>query len=86
MPTNISTNSEPDMEKKGTFDSPATAFASIVLPVPGGPTSRMPFGIDAPISRYFDGLWRYSTISDRFSLASSSPATSENRIPSEDFT
>ena len=58
MPTNISTNSEPDIEKNGTFDSPATAFASMVLPVPGGPTSRMPFGIDAPISSYLLGSWR----------------------------
>ena len=58
MPTNISTNSEPDIEKNGTFASPATAFASIVLPVPGGPTSRTPFGIDAPMEVYFCGLWR----------------------------
>ena len=34
----------------------ATAFASIVLPVPGGPTRRTPFGIDAPTSVYFFGL------------------------------
>ena len=27
MPTNISTNSEPEMEKNGTLDSPATALA-----------------------------------------------------------
>ena len=33
-PTNISTNSEPDIEKKGTPASPATAFASNVFPVP----------------------------------------------------
>ena len=45
-----------DIEKNGTFDSPATAFASIVLPVPGGPTRRTPFGIDAPTSVYFFGL------------------------------
>ena len=37
--TNISTNSEPDIEKKGTPASPATAFASNVFPVPGGPTT-----------------------------------------------
>ena len=86
MPTNISTNSEPDMEKKGTLASPATALASMVLPVPGGPTSRMPLGMVAPISRYLLGSWRYSTISLRLSLASSSPATSENLMPSEDFT
>ena len=36
-PTNISTKSEPEMEKKGTPASPATARASRVLPVPGGP-------------------------------------------------
>ncbi len=34
-PTNISTNSEPEMLKKGTPASPATALASSVLPVPG---------------------------------------------------
>ena len=55
MPTNISTNSDPDIEKNGTLDSPATAFASIVFPVPGGPTSNMPLGIVAPISLYFPG-------------------------------
>ena len=58
MPTNISTNSEPEMEKKGTLDSPATALASMVLPVPGGPTSRMPLGMEAPISSYCLGSWR----------------------------
>ena len=47
-PTNISTNSEPEIEKNGTPASPATARASSVLPVPGGPTSRMPFGMRAP--------------------------------------
>jgi hypothetical protein len=36
-PTNISTKSDPEMEKKGTPASPATALASSVLPVPGGP-------------------------------------------------
>src|SRR5699024_4164968 len=58
MPTNISTNSEPDIEKKGTPASPATALASMVLPVPGGPTSKTPLGIEAPTSVYFLGLWR----------------------------
>ena len=47
-PTNISMNSEPEREKKGTPASPATAFASSVLPVPGGPTSKIPLGILAP--------------------------------------
>ena len=43
-PTNISTNSEPEIEKNGTCASPATALASSVLPVPGGPTSSAPRG------------------------------------------
>ena len=47
-PTNISTNSEPEIEKNGTFASPATALASNVLPVPGGPTSSTPFGMRPP--------------------------------------
>ncbi len=34
-PTNISTNSEPEMEKNGVPASPAMALASSVLPVPG---------------------------------------------------
>ena len=55
-PTNISTKSEPLREKNGTFASPATAFASKVLPVPGGPTNSAPFGSLAPISIYLPGL------------------------------
>ena len=47
-PTNISTKSEPDIEKKGTFASPAIARASNVLPVPGGPTNKAPVGILPP--------------------------------------
>ena len=34
----------PDMEKKGTLDSPAVALANNVLPVPGGPHSKAPCG------------------------------------------
>ena len=47
-PTNISTKSEPDIEKKGTLASPAIARASNVLPVPGGPINKAPFGIFPP--------------------------------------
>ena len=35
-------NTHPPIEKKGTPASPAIAFASSVLPVPGGPTSSAP--------------------------------------------
>ena len=86
MPTNISTNSDPEMEKKGTFASPATARASKVLPVPGGPTSNAPLGMLAPICWYFPGLCRKSTISCSASFASSSPATSANFTPPSAFT
>ncbi len=75
-PTNISTKSEPEIEKNGTPASPATAFASRVLPVPGGPSSRTPLGILAPISVYFLGFLRKSTISASSSFSSSAPATS----------
>jgi len=51
-PTNNSTNSEPEIIKKGTSASPATALDKRVLPVPGGPTSKTPLGILAPISVY----------------------------------
>lgn len=44
----IATNSEPVIEKNGTPASPATARASSVLPVPGGPTRRIPLGMRAP--------------------------------------
>ena len=47
-PTNISTKSEPEIVKKGTPASPATALASNVFPVPGGPISKAPFGILPP--------------------------------------
>ena len=75
-PTNISTKSEPEIVKNGTFASPAMARASRVLPVPGGPTSRQPFGIRPPSRWNFCGSLRNSTISSSSCFASSIPATS----------
>jgi len=77
-PTNISTKSEPEIEKKGTLASPAIARASKVLPVPGGPTSSTPLGIRPPNFWNFCGSFRNSMISWSSSLASSVPATSLN--------
>ena len=74
-PTNISTKSEPEIVKKGTPASPAVAFASNVLPVPGGPSNKTPFGIRAPKLIYFLGSFKKSTISSNSSFSSSSPAT-----------
>ena len=79
-PTNISTKSEPEIEKNGTPASPATAFASIVLPVPGGPTSNAPLGIFAPSFVNFYGVLRKSTNSCTSSLAYSIPATCLNLV------
>ena len=75
-PTNISTKSLPDIEKNGTFASPATALASKVLPVPGGPTNNTPFGILPPKSVYFLGSFKKDTISSTSCLAPAKPATS----------
>mmetsp|Transcript_6522 Transcript_6522/g.12386 ORF Transcript_6522/g.12386 Transcript_6522/m.12386 type:complete len:274 (+) Transcript_6522:1070-1891(+) len=80
-PTNISTNSEPEMEKKGTPASPAIAFASSVLPVPGGPTKSTPLGILAPTAVNFSGFLRNSTTSMKSFFASWTPATSSNVTP-----
>ena len=79
-PTNISTKSDPESEKKGTLASPATAFAKRVLPVPGGPTSNAPLGIFPPNEVYLSGFFKNSTISCTSSLAPSSPATSLKEV------
>ena len=75
-PTNISTKSEPEIEKNGTLASPAIARASNVLPVPGGPTIKIPRGIVAPSLVNLSGSRRNSTTSTTSSFASSQPATS----------
>ncbi|MNC34078.1 hypothetical protein D3C75_824950 [compost metagenome] len=69
------------MEKNGTPASPATALATKVLPVPGGPTSRMPLGIRAPRRLYLGWSLRKETISSSSALASSMPATSSKVTP-----
>ena len=79
-PTNISTKSEPEILKNGTFASPAMAFASSVLPVPGGPTINTPRGIIAPKRLNFVGSFKKSTTSTTSCFASSAPATSAKVI------
>ena len=75
-PTNISINSDPAIEKKGTLLSPATARASIVFPVPGLPINKTPLGILAPMAKNFFGFFKKSTTSINSCFASFSPATS----------
>ncbi len=62
-PTNISTKSDPEIEKNGTLASPAIARASRVFPVPGGPTNSTPFGMRPPSFWNFWGSLRNSMIS-----------------------
>ena len=69
------------LDKNGTFASPAHALASKVLPVPGGPTKRTPFGSLAPILTYLSGLCKKSTTSLMDSMASSTPCTSWKVTP-----
>ena len=83
-PTIASTNSDAAIEKNGTSASPATARASSVLPVPGGPESSTPCGIRPPSFRYFSGWRRKSTTSVSSAFASSIPATSANVTRSPD--
>ena len=78
-PANISTNDDADWAKNFASASCAAALASSVLPVPGGPCSRMPFGTLAPSLRKRFGSRRNSTTSRSSSLASSAPATSCQR-------
>ena len=76
-PTNISTKSDPDIWKNGRPASPATARASRVFPVPGGPDEQDALRQARPPSREnFAGSLRNSMISWSSSLASSAPATS----------
>src|SRR5262249_35406929 len=71
-----STNSEADIEKNGAAASPATARASSVLPVPGGPLSNTPRGMRPPRRPYFFGSRRKPATSESSCFASSMPATS----------
>jgi hypothetical protein len=67
-------------EKNTTPASPATARASSVLPVPGGPTMSTPRGTTAPTRLYRSGIFRKSTTSLISDLAPSYPATSANVV------
>ena len=78
IPTKSSMNSEALTEKNGTPASPATARASSVLPVPGGPSRSTPLGTRPPRRRKASGAFKKSTISCRSRLAPFSPATSSN--------
>src|SRR6476646_866586 len=75
-PANISTNEDADCEKNCAPDSCATALASSVLPVPGGPCRSTPSGTFAPSRLKRFSSRRNSTTSCSSYLASSTPAMS----------
>ncbi len=76
-PNHLLSISDPLTEMKLAFDSVATAFVSNVLPVPGGPNSRIPLDGCIPMRLNEDMLDNgHSTTSLRFSLSSSSPPIS----------
>uniref|UniRef100_A0A0K2U9E5 Uncharacterized protein n=1 Tax=Lepeophtheirus salmonis TaxID=72036 RepID=A0A0K2U9E5_LEPSM len=83
-PTNISKNSEPETDIKGTLASPAVALAIKVFPVPGGPFRIAPFGILAPSSKYCCGFFKKLTNSIISIFASSQPATSLKATPTSE--
>ena len=72
-PTNISTKSEPEIVKNGTFASPATARASNVLPVQGGQPSKYLLVFSA--NNKFCRSLKKSTNSLTSSFASSPPTS-----------
>mmetsp|Transcript_11168 Transcript_11168/g.15726 ORF Transcript_11168/g.15726 Transcript_11168/m.15726 type:complete len:223 (-) Transcript_11168:583-1251(-) len=80
-PTNISTNSDPEIDIKGTPASPATAFAKRVFPVPGGPSKITPLGIRQPFLSYASGCLRKSTTSSNSIFAPPHPSTSSKEMP-----
>mmetsp|Transcript_27818 Transcript_27818/g.86203 ORF Transcript_27818/g.86203 Transcript_27818/m.86203 type:complete len:237 (-) Transcript_27818:470-1180(-) len=80
-PPKISMKSAPLHVRNGRFASPATALAMSVLPVPGWPVSRQPFGRRPPRRVNFFGSARKSTYCLRSSLASGTPMTSSNLVP-----
>src|SRR5205809_567804 len=75
-PCHLEVKLDADIEKKVDFDSVATALASIVLPVPGGPNRSIPLaGSRRPMKR--SGRRNgYTTASLRAFLAVSNPVTS----------
>ena len=81
-PTNISTKLEPEAAKKSTPAWAATARASIVLPVPGGPWRRTPRGAWAPRAAKRSGSRSQAATSISSSLAASTPCTSSQRTGS----
>ena len=81
MPTNSSTNSEPLIEKNGTFGLAGDGFGEQRLARPGRSDQQHALGQLAAERPELLGLARNWTISCSSSFASSAPATSANVTP-----
>mmetsp|Transcript_13118 Transcript_13118/g.32154 ORF Transcript_13118/g.32154 Transcript_13118/m.32154 type:complete len:253 (+) Transcript_13118:943-1701(+) len=79
-PAKTSTKSAPEVAKNGTPASAAAALASIVFPVPGGPTRSTPLGRRTPSFVYLAGFRSMSTISDTSRFEFSIPFKSANLV------
>ena len=73
------------MLKKVVRHSAATALASIVLPVPGGPNKRIPFHGSKIPSKKCGNFKGINTASFNNLLASSKPTISGNLTPGSIF-
>ncbi len=79
-PKNMLMNAPGSTNTYGLPVSPATASAISVLPVPGGPQSRMPPGTYPPLASISSGFSRYMMFSRIRSTTWSWPHTSVNRV------
>ena len=75
-PKNMLAKPEPVEYRKGTPVAPAMAFAMRVLPVPGGPSNRIPCGGYPPISLKFLNPWNRRRTSFVDETAAGCPRTS----------
>ena len=81
MPMNVCAKPEPGIETNGALKLVAIAFASIVLPVPGGPWNRRPRSRLPPAFSNSSPDCQSVTILRTSSFASAWPRTSSSRTP-----
>mmetsp|Transcript_38155 Transcript_38155/g.89489 ORF Transcript_38155/g.89489 Transcript_38155/m.89489 type:complete len:371 (-) Transcript_38155:247-1359(-) len=80
-PTHFDTSDEAEMLKKVDSHSVATAFANMVLPLPGGPNKRTPFGGRRMPENSFGFLAGAIMISQNSRFTSSKPTMLSQAIP-----
>ena len=81
MPMNVAAKPEPGIETNGELKPVASAFASIVLPVPGGPKKRTPRSRLPPWRSNCSPDCQIETTRRTSSFASACPRTSSSLTP-----